>query len=60
LGAFRRSRLGKAVHAGAPWDQTGSGKTFAKAGNKLDPGLTLEQLIDDGIAVAEHVSRRFE
>jgi pimeloyl-ACP methyl ester carboxylesterase len=41
------------------WDQTGSGKTFAKAGGKLDPGLKLEQVVDDGIAVAEHVSRRF-
>jgi pimeloyl-ACP methyl ester carboxylesterase len=40
------------------WDQPGSGKSFASAGNRLDPSLTLDAIVDDGIAVAEFVSRR--
>jgi pimeloyl-ACP methyl ester carboxylesterase len=40
------------------WDQQGAGKTFGRAGNKIDPTLTIERLVEDGVAVAEAVARK--
>jgi pimeloyl-ACP methyl ester carboxylesterase len=33
------------------WDQPGAGKTFARAGRKLPPGLTIDSVSEDGAAV---------
>ena len=41
------------------WDQRGSGKTFGKAGRYIEPDLTIERMVQDGIEVAEFVRRRF-
>ncbi|MFC3077125.1 alpha/beta fold hydrolase [Phenylobacterium terrae] len=40
------------------WDQPGAGRSFARAGRRIDPGLTDDRFAEDGIAVAEHVRRR--
>lgn len=40
------------------WDQQGAGKTFGRAGNKIDPTLTIERIAEDGIAVAAAVARK--
>jgi len=40
------------------WDQPGAAKTFEKAGKRLDPDLTVDRIVDDGIAVSETVARR--
>jgi len=40
------------------WDQQGAGKTFARAGNQIDPSLTLERIAQDGVLVAEALARR--
>jgi pimeloyl-ACP methyl ester carboxylesterase len=40
----------------AQWDQPGAGMTYMRAG-KDQPKLTLDSMADDGIAVAERVSR---
>jgi len=40
------------------WDQPGAGRTFRRAGNTLPSDLTVEDIIDDGIAVAELVRKR--
>jgi pimeloyl-ACP methyl ester carboxylesterase len=40
------------------WDQPGAAKTFARAGNKLDPALTIDRIADDGLAVAEQIASK--
>jgi pimeloyl-ACP methyl ester carboxylesterase len=40
------------------WDQPGAGKTFARAGSRFDPALTIDGIAQDGIAVAEHLQAR--
>jgi len=40
------------------WDQPGAGRTFRRAGNKLPDALTVEDIVDDGVAVAEIVKGR--
>jgi pimeloyl-ACP methyl ester carboxylesterase len=40
------------------WDQPGAGRTFRRAGNDLPDVLTVEDVVDDGIAVAEIVKER--
>jgi pimeloyl-ACP methyl ester carboxylesterase len=37
------------------WDQPGAGKTFGRAGDTIDPSLTIERVVQDGIAIAEFV-----
>jgi pimeloyl-ACP methyl ester carboxylesterase len=37
------------------WDQPGAGRTFRRAGNTVPSDLTVEDIVDDGIAVAEVV-----
>lgn len=40
------------------WDQPGAGRTFGRAGRKVDARLTEDDFASHGIAVAEHASRR--
>lgn len=40
------------------WDQRGAGKSFARDGGVEQPHPTIDQMIADGIEVAEHVRRR--
>jgi pimeloyl-ACP methyl ester carboxylesterase len=40
------------------WDQRGAGRTFVRAGQKADPLLTLDHLVDDGIELAERIHDR--
>ena len=40
------------------WDQPGAGKTFVRDGDKVDPGLTIDGVVADGVAVAEYVRTR--
>lgn len=42
----------------AQWDQRGAGLTFVRGGCGPDPTLSLDRLVEDGIAVAEHVAAR--
>lgn len=37
------------------WDQPGAGKTFGSTGEAIAPELSLSRVVDDGIALAEHV-----
>ncbi len=37
------------------WDQPGAAKTFRRAGNELAPGMTIDSVVRDGVAVAEFV-----
>jgi pimeloyl-ACP methyl ester carboxylesterase len=41
------------------WDQPGAGRTFRRAGDTIPSDLTVEDVVDDGIAVAELVKERF-
>jgi pimeloyl-ACP methyl ester carboxylesterase len=40
------------------WDQQGAGKTFERAGKRIDPDLTIERIVDDGIRVSEELARK--
>jgi pimeloyl-ACP methyl ester carboxylesterase len=40
------------------WDQPGAGRTFSRAGETIPSDLTVEDVVDDGIAVAELVRER--
>jgi pimeloyl-ACP methyl ester carboxylesterase len=40
------------------WDQRGAGKTFGKY-HEQTPNLTIEQLANDGIELAEYLKKRF-
>jgi hypothetical protein len=40
------------------WDQRGSGETFGKY-HEQTPNLTIEQLVSDGIELAEYLKKRF-
>lgn len=37
------------------WDQPGSGRTFARAGSRIDPGLTSDAIVQDGVELAEYL-----
>src|SRR5258706_14879367 len=37
------------------WDQPGAAKTFRRTGNTIPSDLTIAEVVDDGIAVAERV-----
>jgi len=41
------------------WDQPGAGRTFRAAGHTLDPDLSIENMTEDGIELAEWLRRRF-
>lgn len=40
------------------WDRQGAGKTFARAGGRIDPALTQDRLAADGVALAEYLRGR--
>ena len=40
------------------WDQPGAGRSFTRAGDTIPSDLTVEDVVDDGIAVAELVKER--
>ena len=40
------------------WDQPGAGRSFRRAGNTIPADLSVEDIVDDGIAVAELVRER--
>ncbi len=40
------------------WDQPGAGRSFSRAGETIPSDLTVEDVVDDGIAVAELVRER--
>jgi len=40
------------------WDQPGAGRSFRRAGDTIPSDLTVEDVVDDGIAVAELVRQR--
>jgi pimeloyl-ACP methyl ester carboxylesterase len=40
------------------WDQPGAGRTFHRAGDTIPSDLTVEDVVDDGIAVAEFIKER--
>ncbi|WP_304186941.1 alpha/beta fold hydrolase [Phenylobacterium aquaticum] len=40
------------------WDQQGAGKTFARAGGRVPPGLGVDRLAGDGLALTRHLRRR--
>jgi pimeloyl-ACP methyl ester carboxylesterase len=42
------------------WDQPGTGRTFRRAGDTIPSDLTVEDVVDDGIAVAELARKRLE
>lgn len=42
------------------WDQPGAGRTFRRAGDTIPSDLTVEDVVDDGIAVAELVKERLD
>ena len=35
------------------WDQPGAGRTFARAGGRIDPKLTSEAVVNDGLELAD-------
>jgi pimeloyl-ACP methyl ester carboxylesterase len=41
------------------WDQRGAGKTFGKY-HEQTPDLSIEQLVNDGIELAEYLKKRFK
>ena len=40
------------------WDQPGAGRTFRAAGRTIEPGLTIESIVDDGIELADWLRGR--
>jgi pimeloyl-ACP methyl ester carboxylesterase len=40
------------------WDPRGAGKTFVEAGKTLGPDLTVDQLVQDGLALTDHLRAR--
>jgi len=40
------------------WDMRGGGKTFARAGNKLDPELGVDLLMRDALTLTDHLRRK--
>lgn len=39
------------------WDQRGSGRTYAKSGRSIEPTMTVERMAQDGIEVAEFLTK---
>ena len=40
------------------WDMRGAGKTFARAGRRIQPGLSLDRLTADGLELTDDLRRR--
>ena len=39
------------------WDQRGAGRTFGKTGSSIEPTMTVERMAQDGIEVAEFLTK---
>jgi len=39
------------------WDQRGAGRTFTKTGPSIEPTMTVERMVQDGIEVAEFLTK---
>ncbi len=39
------------------WDQRGAGRTYAKSGPSVEPTMTVERMVQDGIEVAEFLAQ---
>jgi pimeloyl-ACP methyl ester carboxylesterase len=39
------------------WDQRGAGRTYGRTGPSIESTLTLERIVDDGIEVAQYLSK---
>jgi len=39
------------------WDQRGAGRTYAKSGTSIEPTMTVERMAQDGIEVAEFLTK---
>jgi pimeloyl-ACP methyl ester carboxylesterase len=42
------------------WDQRGTGRTYGKTGPSVAPTMTIARMVQDGIEVAEYVTKRLE
>jgi pimeloyl-ACP methyl ester carboxylesterase len=41
----------------AEWDQRGAGRTYGKSGPSIEPTMTMERMTQDGIEVAQYLTR---
>src|SRR5436190_15044683 len=41
----------------AQWDQRGAGRTFAKNGPSIEPTMTMERMVADGLEVSEFLAQ---
>lgn len=39
------------------WDQRGAGRTYGKSGPSIEPTMTVERMVDDGIEVAQFLAK---
>jgi len=39
------------------WDQRGAGRTYGKSGPSIEPTMTVERMVDDGIEVAQFLTK---
>jgi pimeloyl-ACP methyl ester carboxylesterase len=39
------------------WDQRGAGRTYGKSGPSIEPTMTIERMVDDGIEVAQYLAK---
>jgi len=39
------------------WDQRGAGRTYGKSGPSIEPTMSVERMVDDGIEVAEYLTK---
>jgi pimeloyl-ACP methyl ester carboxylesterase len=39
------------------WDQRGAGRTYAKSGSSVEPTMTVERMVQDGIEVTEFLTK---
>jgi pimeloyl-ACP methyl ester carboxylesterase len=39
------------------WDQRGAGRTYGKTGSSIEPTMTIDRLVQDGIEVAEFLTK---
>jgi pimeloyl-ACP methyl ester carboxylesterase len=39
------------------WDQRGAGRTYGKSGPSIEPTMTVERMVDDGVEVAQYLAK---
>jgi pimeloyl-ACP methyl ester carboxylesterase len=42
------------------WDQRGAGRTYGKTGPSIEPTMTIERMVNDGIEVAEFLKKHLD